>query len=680
MHKYNYLHLSNRNLYIIQKIILNIILITIGFLSARTAIMGNFPLGVSFVSAASGGLSLISAVIGTSIGYFSAANTSISIRYISTLVSVCAIKWTFNNFKNFNKYPKYLIFLTFVPIFATGIAFNLVYGLNFNSFTRCLLESILASGMAYILNIGFKSLKIYKYKIKSKYILFIFAILIINISLINFNFCSLNIINILTIILILTFSYIFKLFGGSLAGITCGIFYIICKPNNLIQIISLPITGMITGGFSKLGRIFMILSYIFSNLILHFQLSNKIITHEIIRELIEELIAGVIFLIISCKINFRNFMLKNNINSENLKSFAMQNISLMGNSFDNAKDTFEKVAYELDKKYKSDSKTLVKFYLKSISQIYNSIIKSINFNFNSKLDEDLSVRIQKMIKIEFKINSKISLVTNNLGKFLLQIEIEFDKFNIPKDIERLREEVHYICKRAFMKPEIFYNKNNIIMKFCEKTNFRVIVQAKQHISIGETKCGDSYKNFYDGLGNFYVILSDGMGKGDMASISGNIATQIIYNMLRSGVELEPAVFITNSILMEKSSDESLATLDILKVNLFTGKSIILKFGAASSFLKSERKVTKIPSSLPPIGILPQVKIKKISINFNDNDLLMMFSDGVTDTGEDWVGNMISEESNEIDLVNIIIKMAQKFRSKNSDDDITAISIKFIKNY
>lgn len=671
MDKHNLAHFSNRDLYIVQKVVLNIILLVIGFLSARMAIMGNFPLGVSFVSAASGGFSLLSAVIGTSIGYFSSVNTAVSIRYISTLVSICAIRWTFHDLKKISNNPKYIIFLTFIPIFVTGIAFNFVYGLNFYSCARCFLESMVASGAAYILNIGFKSLGSYKYKIKSEYILPIFAVLVITVPLTNFSFFSVNIVNILMITFVLTSSYIFKLFGGSLAGIIRGIFYIICKTDNSFQIISSPISGMIAGGFSKLGKIFMVFSYIFSNILLHFQFGTKIL----IPEVIEELIGGIIFLIISNKLNFKNLGLKNNATSENLKSLAVQNISLMGNSFDSAKDTFEKVANELDEKYKSDSKTLVRFYLKNISQIYNSIIKSINLN--SKVDEDLSIKIKNMIKNEFKANSKISLITNNLGKFLIQIE--FDKFNVPKNMDSLREEMHYICNRAFMKPEIFYNQNKMIMKFCEKTAFRVIIQAKQHIAVGETNCGDSYKTFYDGLGNFYVILSDGMGKGNMASISGNIVTQVVCNMLRSGVEVETAVFIANSILMEKSSEESLATLDILKVNLFTGKAIVLKFGAASSFIKTEKNVIKIPSDLPPIGILPEVKLNKIPLNFKDNDLIMMFSDGVTDTGEDWVGDIIGDKFNEVDLVDIIIRMAQKFRV-NSDDDITAISVKFVKNY
>ncbi len=672
MDKHNSLHFGNRDLYIIQKVVLNIILLVIGFLSARMTIMGNFPLGVSFVSAASGGFSLIPAIIGTSVGYFSSVSTAVSIRYISTLVSICAIRWTFNNFKKINNSPKYVIFLTFIPIFVTGTAFYFVYGLNFYSFTRCFFESMVASGVAYILNIGFKSLGTYKYRINSEYILPIFAILVITVPLTNFSVFSINIINIFMVTLIFISSYVFKLFGGSLAGIIRGIFYIICKTDNSFQIISSPISGMIAGGFSKLGKIFMVLSYIFSNVLLHIQFGTKIL----IPEVIEELIGGIVFLIISSKINFKNLRLKNDANSENLKSLAVQNISLMGNSFDSAQDAFEKVANKLDEKYKSDSKTLVRFYLKSISQIYTSIIKSIKSN--SKIDEDLSTKIKRTIKNEFKINSKISLITNNLGKFLLQIE--FDKFNVPKDLDNLREEIHYICNRSFMKPEIFYNQSNIIMKFCEKTAFRVIIQTKQHTAIGETNCGDSYKTFYDGLGNFYVVLSDGMGKGNIASISGNIVTQVVYNMLRSGVETETAVFIANSILMEKSSDESLATLDILKVNLFTGKAIALKFGAASSFIKNEKYVTKIPSSAPPIGILPEVKVKKIPLSFKDNDLIMMFSDGVTDTGEDWVEDIMRDKFNEVDLADIIIRMAQKFRAASSDDDITAISIKFIKNY
>ena len=106
---------------------------------------------------------------------------------------------------------------------------------------------------------------------------------------------------------------------------------------------------------------------------------------------------------------------------------------------------------------------------------------------------------------------------------------------------------------------------------------------------------------------------------------------------------------------------------------------MLKFGAASSFIKTEKNVIKIPSDTPPIGILPEVKLNKIPLNFKDNDLIMMFSDGITDTGEDWVGDIIGDKFNEVDLVDIIIRMAQKFRV-NADDDITAISVKFLKNY
>ena len=265
-------------------------------------------------------------------------------------------------------------------------------------------------------------------------------------------------------------------------------------------------------------------------------------------------------------------------------------------------------------------------------------------------------------------------MTNNLKKSILQIETcRFDQ----NKLSTLEEEVGFICKKSFMKPEIFQNDNSIVMKFCEKTKYRPQIRVKQHTSKGETNCGDCFCSFFDGIGNFYVIISDGMGKGNSAAISSKLVTSVIRNMLRSGIDVETAIFVTNFVLIEKSQDESLATIDILTINLFTGKSSFVKFGSASSFIKNKNNITKIISNAPPIGILPEAKVNKTKFTLEENDVILMVSDGVTDTGEVWIKELISNELSDINIVDKIIKSSLKRRELSNDDDITAITIKLL---
>ena len=87
-------------------------------------------------------------------------------------------------------------------------------------------------------------------------------------------------------------------------------------------------------------------------------------------------------------------------------------------------------------------------------------------------------------------------------------------------------------------------------------------------------------------------------------------------------------------------------------------------------------MTKIPSNCPPIGILPEIKLDKINFTLKENDIILMVSDGVTDTGEDWVEKLILNEITDINLSSKVLKIAKQKRE--SDDDITSLSIKIIK--
>ena len=661
MYKSNSLNVCKKDSYIFEKILFNIAVIMVSFLASRTVLMGNFPLGVSLVSAASGGFSFFSAVLGASFGYFSAPNIAIGIRYISSIVAICSIRLVFKDSKKLYRSLDYIAFVTFLPIFVTGIAFKLAYGMNFYLFTECLLESLTSSVVSYILQIGFKSESL---KNKYRYILPIFSFLIISFPISNLNLFSINVANIIMILTTLLFSNSFKIFGGSLSGIFQSLFYMVSSPNDSIKIISAPFCGMISGFFSKFGKFYLVISYIICNMIIKFQLKSSLSFSEII----EQTISSVIFLLLYKKINFNTVNLENNEVSNNMKSLVIQNVSLMQNSFINSKEIFEDIS---SKKYNSDSKLILKSYFDSASHMCKNIIDGINIDINP----DISFKIKKIIKRIFNTEPKVSFITNKFKKSIIQIET--NKFDI-RNLVVLSEEISFICKKSFMAPEIFKNDNSIIIKFCEKTKFKPQIISRQHVCKGESKCGDSYSSFFDGIGNFYVIISDGMGKGNLASLSGNLVVKIVGNLLKSGIDIDNALFIANFVLMEKSQDESLATLDLLKINLFTGKSIFVKLGSASSFIKSRNNITKISSNCPPIGILPEIHLNKIFFSIEENDQILMVSDGVTDTGEKWVESIFSNELNDINIAEKVMTTAKYNRTNSRDDDITVIFIKITK--
>ena len=69
----------------------------------------------------------------------------------------------------------------------------------------------------------------------------------------------------------------------------------------------------------------------------------------------------------------------------------------------------------------------------------------------------------------------------------------------------------------------------------------------------------------------YVILSDGMGTGGRAAVDGAMASGLMSRLIKAGFGYDCSLRILNSSMLFKSTDESLATVDIASIDLFTGQ-------------------------------------------------------------------------------------------------------------
>jgi len=154
-------------------------------------------------------------------------------------------------------------------------------------------------------------------------------------------------------------------------------------------------------------------------------------------------------------------------------------------------------------------------------------------------------------------------------------------------------------------------------------------------------CGDSCIHFEDGRGNYYVILSDGMGRGNRAAAQSCTAVNILRRLILCGGDIAGAVKYLGVMLSAAADDEVFTTLDILRVNCLSGEAQLVKYGAAPTYIRSvndegiwETQTCEICA--PPVGILTYEELSGGTeelpcFNFTlcHNSAVIMVSDGIT---------------------------------------------------
>ncbi len=212
--------------------------------------------------------------------------------------------------------------------------------------------------------------------------------------------------------------------------------------------------------------------------------------------------------------------------------------------------------------------------------------------------------------------------------------------------ETLCREISHLLGRKFVMPSVVQVDNQVRVSFYEKANFTADFGCRQIPSTQakDNVCGDSYEYFTDKRGNVYLILSDGMGNGKQASLDSRMACSMVLKLIRSGFGMESMLRFVNSSLQFKSMEESSVTLDIVKLDLYTGHAECYKAGGASSFVKAGRHVSLLESKSLPAGILSKTKFEKQLISLNCGDFILLCSDGLLDIGEEKIRSLIEVAS------------------------------------
>ena len=273
----------------------------------------------------------------------------------------------------------------------------------------------------------------------------------------------------------------------------------------------------------------------------------------------------------------------------------------------------------------------------------------------------------------------LSVYTDTASKMTVEIT-SFDP-EIHEHHKKIKAILEFITKRKFEKADITVTEIRTVIVFEEKSLFSVRVGVAQKALRQGDVCGDSVAIIRKQGGRASVILSDGMGTGARAKVDSTMTCSVMEKLLRSDFTFDSALKIVNSSLIMKSTDESIATIDGVTVNLFTGTVNFFKAGGSLTFIRHGNEIITLEGVSLPVGIIRNVEFWKSEKELSAGDIVLLLSDGAV--GEDcgWISDeLLSWNTADMDdLAGHIARLASLRMTDNTKDDITVVAVKLVYN-
>ena len=154
----------------------------------------------------------------------------------------------------------------------------------------------------------------------------------------------------------------------------------------------------------------------------------------------------------------------------------------------------------------------------------------------------------------------------------------------------------------------------------------VALSTRSHREENGDKCV-----WFPGTGSdYYILLCDGMGTGAGAARESREAAQLLKQLLQSGFPAEYALRSLNALAVLRELG-GCTTVDLVRIQLDTGRGTMYKWGAAPSYLLKNGQLRKIGTAGPPPGLSQQARETVDRLSLGGGEVLILLSDGA---GED----------------------------------------------
>jgi len=199
---------------------------------------------------------------------------------------------------------------------------------------------------------------------------------------------------------------------------------------------------------------------------------------------------------------------------------------------------------------------------------------------------------------------------------------------------------------------------------------------------GQTVSGDRGSYFKADDGCLYVVLTDGMGTGIEAARESKQIGEALEAFLTAGLNPEIAMKLLSAALQTKHGDlTGCASVDLLRLNLFTGEARFYKYGAAPTYVKRGKTLRTIKGESLAAG-LRSGKAENpdmAELKLGAGHFITLVSDGVTTEQDDaWIRQALRghEGTDAKALARSLLQTA--IERAGCEDDMTVLTISIEK--
>ena len=257
------------------------------------------------------------------------------------------------------------------------------------------------------------------------------------------------------------------------------------------------------------------------------------------------------------------------------------------------------------------------------------------------------------------------------GRCRVSVKLTRSSFS-DEELRELCGEVSVCCGRRFSCGYHTGRGSASLLEFCEAAPYEVRFATAARSAAGGVSA-DAVKTFCDLQGRAHMILCDGMGTGKAAAVDGVLAATLSRQLIDAGFAGESAARLVNVALSLKGEDAG-AALDLLTVNLYTGRCDLFKAGAAPTYLVRRGKAVTLGAKGLPVGLLDGVVGATAHAALTDGSLAVMVSDGAIAAGDEWLLAELERLAGETPqtVADTLLEGAVRRQSGHPDDITVAV--------
>lgn len=215
------------------------------------------------------------------------------------------------------------------------------------------------------------------------------------------------------------------------------------------------------------------------------------------------------------------------------------------------------------------------------------------------------------------------------GRLLLELRRGQDQYRIIRaDRDRQREYRAAVIQQYRFLAEYLQDLADSLPRRGEELRPKFEPEVEVCTVGRERANGDKCLWFAGTACRYYVVLCDGMGTGLGAEAEGRDAADILRHLLCAGYPAAYALRSLNSLCVLRGRSGAV-TVDLLEIELHTGKATLYKWGAAPSWLLTAAGPEKIGTAGPPPGLSVSDTRETVDrLSLRRGETLILLSDGV----------------------------------------------------